>query len=203
MKMPRCRYRTSLACFISVLLATVSATAATLTVNSIADDGTGTCTVSKCRLRDAILSASPAGTGDTITFSLPANSAITLTSAELLINKNLTINGPGANLLTVQRSADSFRIFHITSGGLNVISGLTIANGNPADSGGGIYNQSNSILTVTGCAISGNSVLSNGAFPSSGGGIYNVNAALTLTNSTISGNTATGGAVALTITMAR
>ncbi|MGH9966445.1 MAG: hypothetical protein ACREBG_01230 [Pyrinomonadaceae bacterium] len=81
--------------------------AATLTVTSTADSGPGT-------LRQAILDAV---SGDTITFSLPANSTITLTSGQLLINKNLTINGPGANLLTVQRSTASgtpaFRIFAI------------------------------------------------------------------------------------------
>ena len=69
--------------------------AATLVVTSTADSGPGT-------LRDAINSAAP---GDTITFSLPANSVITLTSGQLQIDKNLTINGPGANLLTVKRSA--------------------------------------------------------------------------------------------------
>ena len=41
-----------------------------------------------------------------IRLTLPAGiGAINLTSAELLINKNLTISGPGANLLTVQRSS--------------------------------------------------------------------------------------------------
>jgi len=72
--------------------------------------------------------------GDTINFSLPANSTITLTSAELLINKSLTINGPGPNLLSVQRSAANgtpeFRIFDIAAGNFNVtIYGLMIANG--------------------------------------------------------------------------
>jgi CSLREA domain-containing protein len=39
----------------------MSRAATTLTVNSTADDGTGTCTASKCTLRDAILSASATG----------------------------------------------------------------------------------------------------------------------------------------------
>ncbi len=47
-------------------------------------------------LRRAI---SDAGSGDTINFSLPANSTVKLTTGELLIDKNLTISGPGANLL--------------------------------------------------------------------------------------------------------
>ena len=42
--------------------------------------------------------------GSTITFADNVRGAITLTSGHLLINKSLSINGPGANLLSVQRS---------------------------------------------------------------------------------------------------
>src|SRR5438067_100316 len=134
--------------------------------------------------------------GETITFACSVRSPINLTSRELLINKAMTISGPGANLLTVQRGASAgsnFRIFHITSGGFNFISGLTIANGNPDDVGGGIYNQFGSSLTVTGCAISGNFAGSVG-----GGGIANIGATATVINSTISGNSTStsGGGVA-------
>ena len=58
--------------------------AATITVTSTADSGPGT-------LRQAIIDAA---SGDTINFSLPASSTITLTSAEVLINKSLTISNP-------------------------------------------------------------------------------------------------------------
>ncbi len=194
MKKSRCWYRTSLPGFILALLLAASADGATLTVNSIADDGTGTCTVSKCTLRDAIASAS-AVSSDTITFSLPANSTITLTSDELLINKNLIINGPGANLLTVQRSTapgtPAFRIFNIASG-ITTISGLTIANGNAPSAGGlgggGIHNGGGT-LTITNSAISGNSLSVGNTSP--GGGISNIGT-LTITNSTISGNSTDG-----------
>ncbi len=116
--------------------------AATLTVTSGADAG-GTCPGASCTLRQAIATAAA---GDTINFAADV-ATITLTSAELLINKNLTINGPGANLLRVQRSTaggtPAFRIFNI-AGNVNVtISGLTIANGSaPASGGGGISNNS-------------------------------------------------------------
>ena len=92
-------------------------------------------------------------------------SPIILTSAELLINKNLTIQGPGANLLTVQRSAAGgaphFRIFNIQSGTVN-ISGLTVTNGYAPDvdvnqdgaPGGGIHNSGT--LTLMGVTVSGN-----------------------------------------------
>ena len=57
------------------------AQAATITVTSPGDSGAGT-------LRQVILNAA---SGDTINFSLPSGTTvITLTSAELLTNKNLT-----------------------------------------------------------------------------------------------------------------
>lgn len=124
-----------------VLLASAvisSTNAATLTVNST-DDAGGNCPGPTCTLRQAIATAA---TGDAITFSLPANSAITLTSAELLINTNLTIGGPGANLLSVQRSTAPgtavLRICNIAPDSVvATISGLTIANGNVASPGTG------------------------------------------------------------------
>src|SRR5262249_14596844 len=64
-------------------------------------------------LRQAILDASP---GDTINFA-PSVTTVNLTSgAELVIDKNLTITGPGANRLTVQRSTYAARIFNISPG---------------------------------------------------------------------------------------
>ena len=205
--------------FLILLFNCHSANAATITVISAGDDGGGT-------LRQAILNAA---SGDTIIFSLPPGTgAITLTSNELLVNKNLTINGPGANRLSIQRSAASgtpnFRIFHITSGNV-AISDLTITNGNFNVSGqilqgGGICNESSGgTLTITRCAISGNSCAGDGggianAEPSQGsppnlvilastisgnsaafqgGGIYNFVGAATITDSTISGNSSPGG----------
>jgi CSLREA domain-containing protein len=156
--------------------------------------------------------------GETITFAPTVISPINLTSSELLINKAMTIRGPGANLLTVQRApaaSSNFHVFHITSGGFNTISGLTIANGN-SDVGGGIYNQLGSNLTVTGCAIYANfassvggggignigatatvinSTISRNSTGTVGGGLANAFGTVTITNSTISGNSAESGSV--------
>src|SRR6266436_1213282 len=78
------------------------------TVTSTADDGPGS-------LRTAI---SDAAAGETITFAVTG--VITLTSGELLITNDLIISGPGASLLTVQRSTDTntpaFRIVNVRSG---------------------------------------------------------------------------------------
>ena len=117
----RC-WRFYLACVIAaLLLSATDAPAATITVTNGNDSGPGS-------LRQAIVYASP---GDTINFA-PSVTAVNLTSDELVIDKNLTITGPGADRLTVQRStnAPAFRIFHITSSTVTVsISGLTISNG--------------------------------------------------------------------------
>src|SRR5437899_2056959 len=145
-------------------------------VTTTADSGPGS-------LRQAIASATP---GETLTFAV--SGLITLTSGELLITTNLTITGPGASQLTVQRSTAAgtpdFRIFDIRSGTVT-ISGLTVSNGR-SDSGGGILNQARADLTLHDLVISGN------AATNAGGGIKNVGT-LTLDRGIISGNAARGG----------
>ncbi len=171
----------------AILCSAVAAQAATLTVNSDADAG-GTCPGPDCALRQAILTAMP---GDTINFASGIGT-INLTSNELVIDKNLIISGPSANLLTVQRSTVSgtptFRIFNIALGNVT-ITGLTIANGNafPGGSGGGIFNSTGT-LTVDGCVITGNDGSSSDGC-GGGGGIVNSNGGpVNITNSVLSGN---------------
>lgn len=158
----------------SLLLGSVVTQAGTLTVTRSGDHGRGT-------LRKAIFDAEP---GDTINFA-DGLRTINLTSAELRIEKDLTINGPGANRLTIRRSAASgtpnFRIFSIS--GYVTISGVTIAKGFIAEPGGGISNGGK--LTVSACAISGNTALD-------GAGIYN-GGTLTVRESTLSRNSAVEG----------
>jgi hypothetical protein len=173
-----------------LFLGATSAWPATLTVNSSADAG-GTCPGATCTLRQAILSA---GSGDTVNFAAGITT-INLTSAELSINKNLTITGPGANLLTVQRStANAFRVFGIT-GSFNVtISGITITGGYASDqaSGGGGISNSGAMLTVTDCVVLGNGA--ENFYGGSGGGIYNFNGGTaTIINSKVSNNSASRG----------
>ncbi len=163
--------------------------AATITVNSLADGSPAA--NGQCTLREAMINANvnsqagstdcAAGSGaDTITLSV--NGTINLTIALPAISENLTITGPGANLLTVRRNTGGdYRIFQINSGVSVDLTGLTISNGSvPASEGGGIYNSG--VLTITNCAITGN--LANG-----GGGIINVGS-LGVFGSTITGNTA-------------
>jgi CSLREA domain-containing protein len=176
-------------------------------VNSLADDGDGTCTDTKCTLRDAITYASA---GATITFSVKG--AITLAQCTLGIDKDLTISGPGADQLAVDgnRQCREFRVICPPLPSLACalvpdvrISGLTIRNGYD-DAGGGIINFGGN-LTLSDVTISGNTA-ANVAGGRQGGGIYNsrgglppddiFGGTLTLVGVTISGNAAaTGGGV--------
>ena len=154
----------------------VPAGAATITVTNTNDNGSGS-------LRQAILDADP---GDLIEFAVTG--AITLTTGELLIEKNLTITGPGADLLTVSGDHSSC-VFHIKNETV-VISDLTVADGNSAVYASGILNDKGD-MTLTRCTVSGNDTGGNG------GGVYNESGRMTLTHCTISGNTAVwhGGGV--------
>ncbi len=99
--------------------------AATITVANTLDSGAGS-------LRDALAAGND---GDTIDFGAAVTGTITLTSGELVVNDSITISGPGADVLSVNGNAAS-RVFHVASGKIVSISGLTITNGNASDGGG-------------------------------------------------------------------
>jgi hypothetical protein len=147
------------------------------TVSNLSDHDPGS-------LRDAI-ATTPAG--GTVDFQAGLSGTITLTSGELAINKDLTIAGPGANVITVSGNSAS-RVFEIAATYTVGISGLTIADGSVVngDNGGGILNSGT--LTVSASTISNNSAM--GIFLNGlGGGIYN-SGTLSITNSIVSGNAA-------------
>ena len=183
-----------MACFLVVCVSllcaiTISARADTITVINTNDSGPGS-------LRQAIFNAN---NGDTIDFDPALNGqTITLTSAELLINKNITISGPGANLLSISRAPNgaAFRIFHVMANHSVAIQGLTVSNGAVQNQfGGGILLDAVTTFAMINCTISGNST------NLSGGGIadgFSAGNTLTIENSTISGNSAGdyGGGIA-------
>lgn len=143
----------------------------TLTVTNNLDSGAGS-------LRADIAAAN---TGDTINFAPSLNGqTITLTSGQLVINKSLSIQGPGAGELAIS-GGGHFRVFEVSQTNV-MLSGLTITQGS-ASMGGGIYNTPGSSLTISGCTLSNNHA-------QQGGGIYNLGAALEIVNSTLSGNKA-------------
>ena len=119
-----------------VIMQVESAQAATLTVNNLNDSGVGS-------LRDTINMAT---SNDVVEFLLGNHpSTITLTSGAIAIAKNLTINGPGANLLTITGN-NQFPVFDISAADVT-LSGLGIAGNFNA------YDFSN--LTFTNSTISG------------------------------------------------
>lgn len=143
-----------------------------IVVTNANDSGSGS-------LRQAILDAPDGGTiGFEPTFFATPRT-ITLAGFDLTISKNLTINGLGADRITVS-GAGLERVFRVTS--TATINGLTITGGAPGlSNGGGISNGG--ILTVSNCHITGNTA-------NFGGGISNTASGnLTVINSTISGNT--------------
>ncbi|HJU92491.1 MAG TPA: Ig-like domain repeat protein [Pyrinomonadaceae bacterium] len=162
-------------------------------------------------LRQAIADACA---GSTITFNMASvTSPITLTTAELAINKDLTITGPGAAALTIERSSAQatphFRIFNVTSGTVS-ISGLTLTNGRAPDgvptagfgtqggSGGGIRSSATS-LTLSDVHLINNRA-GNGTASATipgeggeGGAVYSEFGSLSMANSTITGNSGGNG----------
>jgi len=142
------------------LLDLPSAEAATITVMNANDSGAGS-------LRQALADAND---GDTIDFDTSLN-AIGVVSGELVVDKSVTISGPGpgaANLFVYNDGLN--RVFHITNAVTVSISGLTITNGLADDRGGaGILND-HSTLTVSNCTINGNQTV---YADTSGGAIYN------------------------------
>ena len=110
--------------------------------------------------------------------------------SNILVHKDVTIQGKGADRTIVQAHANvdeaTGRVFFIAPGAVVTIKGMTIRHGNPSSepqSGGGIRNEGE--LMIEESVISQNR-------GSAGGGIFN-DGTLTLANCTVSSNTATGG----------
>jgi hypothetical protein len=174
-----------------------------ITVANLNDSGPGS-------LRQALADAND---GDTIDFGV--NGTIGLTSGELVIDKSVTITGKAQSITATRASgASNFRIFHVMPGQTVTIDSLGITGGevDVGSSGGGALNDHAS-LTISNCSLTTNSSTYGGAIYSdgsggsatlavlnssisgnyavfAGGGIYNNGGTLTITNSTVSSNTA-------------
>ena len=194
-----------------IALAAVSAQAAILFVSSTQDVGAGS-------LRATV---GAAVAGDTIAFQIPTSDpgydpstgifTITLTSGEIVMDKDLTIAGPSAANIAVSGNHAS-RIFDITAG-IVAISDLSLINGKAqgADGilprepgmpgiGGAVLNQGT--LTITRCTFKGNTARGGGGSSNLagvgpggdglGGAIANQNS-LSLVACTLADNSALGG----------
>jgi hypothetical protein len=172
-------------------------------------------------LRQAIIEAAP---GDTIVFQIPPSDlnynsvtqvfTITLTSTELLIGKDLTIDGRSQKILVTRSGTAQVRLFNIAAGAVT-IANITIAEGFPStgggggirnassllvrgctlhdnygvDQGGAIYNAAGATLTVENCTLVGNRLRATSDFGGVGAGIYNLGS-LIVRDSTVYGNSA-------------
>jgi hypothetical protein len=145
-------------------------------------------------LREAINYENQNGGGATIQFaSNLSGGTITLAQGALSVSKSMTINGLGANQLTISGNNAS-QIFVVDDAAITTdqvtISNLTVTNGFANGSfflqknGGAISNFEN--LTLS------NDVISNNVTLGYGGGIYN-GSTLTCTNDTIAGNSSLFG----------
>jgi hypothetical protein len=156
----------------------------TFTVTSLDDSGPGT------------LRAGVASGADTIKFAPGLHGTITLAS-EIAITSSLTIDGPGANQMTVS-GANSTRVFDV-SGSNVAIDDLTIANGFADSSapnggnGGGIYHGSGT-LNLSRDVFTGNEADGTAAGDFGyGGAILNApGATLSVSKSSFSDNVPTG-----------
>jgi hypothetical protein len=170
-----------------------------ITVDTLTDELDGSIVDGDVSLRDAIAAATPS---ETIDFSVTGTIALNLTLGELVVNKDLTISGPGADLLTIDAgdgtdgifdTYDGVRIFNVDDGNSDnfidvELTGLTLTGGDVAGDGGAIWNCER--LVITASTISDNAA-------NDGGGIYNWSGEVTVVASTISGNSADsqGGAI--------
>ncbi|MGI9068613.1 MAG: Calx-beta domain-containing protein, partial [Pyrinomonadaceae bacterium] len=162
-----------------------------------------------CSLREAIVAANTnaafggctAGSGeDVITFTMAPGGpgcddgvcTIRLASALPQLTTSMTITGPGANLVTVQRSeapgTPPFGLFSIAQNVAVTISGLTLSNADSPQNGGAIRNLG--ALTLTGLSVFNNHT------SAAGSAVFNtVNGTVSVTNSTLWENTSDGFAV--------
>jgi hypothetical protein len=186
-----------------------------------ANPGDGTCAdaTGHCTLRAAIEESNTTH-GNVIIFDLPKPAVINLTLGELNILSSMDIVGPGARLLTIQRSSavgtPDFRIFHVQVATRESfgIQQVTIRNGS-AETGGALFVEANASAQLFDVAVTNNRATSGGALAVSGsvwvvrslinantatgqgGGIFNVGGSTVyVTASTLTGNSApTAGAI--------
>src|SRR5262249_39379703 len=146
---------------------------------NVADGGDGS-------LRAAIQAAEANPGADVIQFAREVHGTITLTTGELAIRSDLTIDGPGADRLTVSGN-DASRVFDVVGGGSAssgirvAITGLSVAHGR-ADVGGGIRDSGFSDLTLARMVLSENVAVGgpNAAVNARGGAVHGVGSGATV-----------------------
>jgi CSLREA domain-containing protein/uncharacterized repeat protein (TIGR01451 family) len=189
------------AMFALALLLPAGGQAATFTVNTTDDTSVaGGCTTEPaCSLRDAITAANGSGDPEDVVVVPAGNYSIS--SGELTVSgaDSVIVRGAGARKTVIDAHQTS-RVFKLTAD-LNVLEGLTVTGGStsvldgefPAGDGGGILAFEAGEAVLRGLNVTGNVATQNG------GGVSappesSERSAVTIVDSTISGNKVTGGA---------
>lgn len=185
--------------------------AATFIVSNTNNSGSGS-------LRQAVLDSNAAAGSDTIVFDASFNAPQTITLASVInINPaagdSLTIDGPGANLLTLSGNGAA-AIFSVSADDTASISDMTLtlavggaisSSGNLSvsdmifssntDGNGGAISHEGASLSVANSIFTGNTATSNSATGLGGGAIYSFAAGtiVTISGSTFNGNQEIGG----------
>jgi hypothetical protein len=184
----------------AALAAAPAADAANFQVTTTGDAGAGSL---RQAIADANLAAnSPANVPDTITFAPAVSGEIRLTTGQIQITDDVTITGPGQNVLAVSGDANDndvhdgpdSRIFQIVPPGTTPplrkvsISGLTFRQGtaNPSP-----YGNPGGAILAQGTALTLNQVtFADNQASGQGGAVANLSGALAMTNSTVTDNRA-------------
>ncbi|TMU92921.1 hypothetical protein [Streptomyces sp. DASNCL29] len=105
------------------------------------------------------------------------------------ITGDVTISGNGSTIRRDPDATDSFRIFHVVSGGTLTLKSLTVTGGLSSDSGGGALNEQGTLNL--------NDTVFKENFAVTGGGVSNNGGQLNLERTTVERNTAAsfGGGV--------
>ena len=131
------------------------------------------CQFGGCSYSSITAAVNAATNGDTITIGYG-----NYHEHDITIGKNITINGTGSSLVTINGD-DTSRIFNINTGVTVSISGMTVTHGHVNSGGGGIYNAGS--LTLN------NVIVTNNYAYYRGGGIYS-DGTLTMTDSQVTQN---------------
>jgi len=186
-----------LAMAITASLSASQLSAATITVDTLADPGS----IEECSLRAAIEAvntqaavdycAAGDGIDDTIQFAPGLTGTITLNGSSLLVSSDVSIVGPGAANLAIDANQAS-RVVQVQNYATATISGLTFQGGS-ADYGAGVY--------ITGAYVSlQDCVIQNNQASGFGGGIELFGGSLSAAGCSFLSNSAgfQGGALAVT-----
>lgn len=189
--------------FLFVFLMAQTIFGVTYTVTKIADTNDGACDAD-CSLREAVAAANGTTDNDIIDFSTLFSTAqtIVLSGSEIVIanNGSLTINGPGADKLTIDGNNTS----RIMATGANVVFNLNnvkLTRGNGVGAvnsgrGGAFYNVGGTTV-ITNTIMTANSAANGGALNNAASTSPSVPANLTLINCVLSNNSSTSSGAAM------